>query len=215
MRFVFFGPPGAGKGTMAVEASSEFSLPHVSTGDLFRSAIRKRTPLGLYVKTIIDAGSLVPDQATIDLVKERLAQPDARSGWLLDGFPRTIGQAQALSDFCPENWVIDLQVSDPVLISRLSGRRMCSGCSHSYHMVFKQPKIDGVCDACGSPLYIRDDDREASVRNRLLEYRSLTEPLVDYYREKGNLVMVNGEGDPKAVWASLKQIMLDLHALKH
>lgn len=212
MRFVIFGPPGAGKGTMAVEASAAYGLPHVSTGDLFRVAIRKGSALGLYVKGIIDAGSLVPDEATIDLVKERLARPDAAKGWLLDGFPRTIGQARALGDFCPEDWVIDLEVPDTVIVERLSGRRMCSGCAHSFHLKFKPPKKEGLCDACGSPLYVRDDDREESVRNRLVAYRTLTAPLVDHYRDKGNLVPVNGNGTPEAVWARLKLVMDELAA---
>lgn len=210
MRFVFFGAPGAGKGTMAVEASREFHLPHVSTGEIFRAAIRDGTALGLKVKAIIDAGGLVPDETTIQLIQERLAQPDAAGGWLLDGFPRTLAQAEALVALCPEKWVIDLEVSDATVIRRLSGRRMCSKCPHSYHVSLKPPKVPGVCDACGAPLYVRDDDREESVRNRLVAYRTQTAPLVDYYRARGTLVPVNGEGDAASVWKVLRGIMEDL-----
>ncbi len=210
MRFVFFGAPGAGKGTMAVEASAEFGLPHVSTGEIFRAAIRDATPLGLRVKAVIEAGGLVTDDITIQLIQERLALPDASRGWLLDGFPRTLPQARALAGLCPEDWVIDLEVSDARVIQRLSGRRNCSKCSHSYHVTLKPPLVEGVCDACGSPLYVRDDDREESVRNRLVAYRTQTAPLVDYYRTRGTLVPVDGEGDAASVWAALKVIMTRL-----
>lgn len=210
MRFVFFGPPGAGKGTMAVEASETFFLPHISTGEIFRTAMKNHTELGEKVKAIIDNGCLVPDDITIEMVRERLTEEDALKGWFLDGFPRTIPQAEALDKFLPEDWVIDLEVSDNVIIERLSGRRMCTSCSHSYHINFKPPKKEGICNACGSPLYIRDDDREESVKNRIREYRSQTEPLIEYYRNKGNLVPINGEPKASEVWAKLKLIMKDL-----
>ena len=207
MRFVFFGAPGAGKGTLAVKASIEFGLPHVSTGDLFRVAISEGSELGKKVKTLIDDGNLVPDELTNAMVFERLALPDAKDGWLLDGFPRTIPQAQALSDRYPADMVLDIEVGDPTIIERLAGRRMCSGCSRSYHTVFVPPRNEGLCDACGSKLYVRPDDHEDAVRQRLVSYRKKTEPLIAYYRDRNKLVSIRGEGSTDKVWNELKTIM--------
>jgi len=209
MRFVFFGAPGAGKGTLAVKASIEFKLPHVSTGDLFRAAVSEGNELGNKVKALIDDGNLVPDELTNAVVFERLALPDARDGWLLDGFPRTIPQAQALSDRYPVDVVLDIEVSDAAIIERLAGRRMCRGCSRSYHTSFVPPKKEDVCDACGSELYIRPDDHEDAVRQRLVSYRKKTEPLIEYYRRKHKLVSIRGEGSTDAVWNDLRAIMAE------
>ncbi len=207
MRFVFFGAPGAGKGTLAVKASSEFGLPHVSTGDLFRLAISEGTELGKKVKALIDDGNLVPDELTNAMVFESLALPDARGGWLLDGFPRTIPQAQALSERYPADLVLDIEVGDTTIIERLAGRRMCRGCSRSYHTAFVPPRKEGICDSCGSELYIRPDDHEDAVRQRLVSYRKKTEPLIEYYRKKNKLVAISGEGSTEKVWDELRTIM--------
>ncbi len=212
MKFVFFGAPGAGKGTMAARAATAFGLPHISTGEIFRGAMRAGTPLGLQVKAVIESGGLVSDELTIGLVRERLAQPDAAKGWLLDGFPRTIAQAEALASFCPEDHVIDLEVSDAKVVERLSGRRMCRGCGRSYHTRFMPPSKPGLCDDCGGELYVRDDDREESVRVRLENYRVQTAPLVSYYKARGTLVPVDGEGAADAVWSVLQVVMNGLIA---
>lgn len=212
MKFVFFGAPGAGKGTMASRASAAFGLPHISTGEIFRAAMRAGTPLGLKVKSVIESGGLVSDELTVGLVKERLAESDAQKGWLLDGFPRTIAQAEALDSFCPEDIVIDLEVSDAKVIERLSGRRMCKTCGRIYHASFMPPKAPDTCDDCGTELYTRDDDREEAVRTRLENYRRQTSPLEAYYAARGTLVKVDGEGDADSVWLVLKKVMETLIA---
>lgn len=207
MKFVFFGAPGAGKGTMAARAAAAFGLPHISTGEIFRGAMREGTPLGLKVKALIESGGLVSDELTIDLVRQRLAQPDAARGWLLDGFPRTIPQAKALVSFNPEDYVIDLTVTDAKVLERLSGRRMCRGCGRSFHTVFMPPAKPGLCDDCGGELYIRNDDSVDSVRTRLENYRTQTAPLEAYYKDRGTLVSVDGEGLADDVWAVLVGVM--------
>jgi len=210
MKLVFFGAPGAGKGTMAARAATEFGLPHISTGEIFRAAMREGTPLGLKVKAVIDAGGLVSDELTVGLVRERLGQPDAAKGWLLDGFPRTMAQAQALAAFCPEDFVIDLEVTDAKVLERLSGRRMCRGCGRIFHATLMPPAKEGVCDGCGGQLYTRDDDKVEAVTVRLDNYRAQTLPLVDYYRGRGTLVPVPGEADADTVWAELRVILKGL-----
>ncbi len=207
MKFVFFGAPGAGKGTMAAKAAVAFGLPHISTGEIFRGAMREGTPLGLQVKALIESGGLVSDDLTISLVRERLAKPDASKGWLLDGFPRTIPQAKALVSFNPEDYVIDLTVTDAKVLERLSGRRMCRGCGRSFHTVFMPPVKPGLCDDCGGELYIRNDDSVDSVRTRLENYRTQTAPLEAYYKDRGTLVSVDGEGLADEVWAVLVGVM--------
>jgi adenylate kinase len=214
MKFVFFGAPGAGKGTMAAKAAVAFGLPHISTGEIFRGAMRDGTPLGLQVKALIESGGLVSDELTIGLVRERLAKPDAAKGWLLDGFPRTIPQAEALVSFNPEDYVIDLTVSDAKVLERLSGRRMCRGCGRSFHTVFMPSAKPGICDDCGGELYIRNDDSIDSVRTRLENYRTQTAPLENYYRTRGTLVSVDGEASADAVWAVLEKVMERLMAGK-
>ena len=210
MKFVFFGAPGVGKGTMSIRASQEFRLPHISTGNIFRAAIRDGTALGLAVKSIIEAGGLVPDDLTIKLVRERLAMPDVTGGWMLDGYPRTIPQAKALDADAAGYHVIDLEVPDPVIIERLSGRRMCLHCGRSFHLVFMPPAKAGICDQCGSTLSIRDDDCEDAIRNRLAAYRALTAPLVDFYRERGTMITISAENDADTVWNELRSVLAAL-----
>ena len=210
MKFVFFGAPGVGKGTMSIRAAQEFNVPHISTGNIFRAAIRDGTPLGITVKSIIEAGGLVSDDLTIKLVRERLAQPDVAQGWMLDGYPRTIPQAKALDADAAGYHVIDLEVPDPVIIERLSGRRMCLHCGRSYHLVHMPPKVSGICDQCGTALSLRDDDSVDAIRNRLAAYRKLTAPLVEFYRERGTMITISAENDADSVWKELQAVLATL-----
>jgi adenylate kinase len=167
------------------------TVPHISTGNIFRSAIAAKTPLGLKVKSVIDSGGLVDDETTIALVRERLAQDDAASGYILDGFPRTTAQAQALAGFSQVDKVVNFDIPDSGVIERLGGRRTCRGCGANFHTAFKRPSQEGVCDACGGELYTRDDDSEGAVKKRLEVYREQTAPLIDYYRKQGLLVDID------------------------
>ena len=191
MKLIFLGPPGAGKGTLATMAIDLLKVPHISTGAIFRSAIADQSPLGLKVKTIIDAGKLVDDDTTINLVKERLAQNDALNGYILDGFPRTIPQAQALAEFSAVDKVINLDISDSGVLDRLGGRRVCRGCGYNYHMVLAKPKAEGVCDYCNGEVYTRADDSPEAVQKRLEVYRAETAPLIDFYRQKNLLIDID------------------------
>jgi adenylate kinase len=191
MNLIFLGPPGAGKGTLAARAVDILKVPHISTGAIFRAAIAAKSPLGLKVKAILDAGTLVDDQTTIELVKERLAQDDAKTGYILDGFPRTIPQAEALAAFSTVDMVVNFDIPDTGVVERLSGRRVCRKCGVNYHVIFNKPKQETVCDACGGEVYTRDDDRPAAVQKRLQVYRDQTAPLIDFYRKKGVLVDVD------------------------
>jgi adenylate kinase len=191
MKLIFLGPPGAGKGTLAVKAVEILNIPQISTGSIFRAAIAEETPLGLKVKSIIDAGKLVDDETTIALVKERLAKDDVQKGYILDGFPRTIPQAQALAEFSTVDKVINFDIPDSGVLERLGGRRVCRKCGYNFHAVFNKPAKDGVCDHCDGEIYIRDDDRPEAVQKRLEVYRAQTAPLIDYYREKGLLLDID------------------------
>lgn len=175
------GPPGAGKGTAAARVAEEYQIPHISTGDLFRAAIKNETPLGLKVKSITEAGNLVPDELTIALVRERLEEDDTDGGFILDGFPRTIPQAEALDAFSNIAKVLNFTLDDEQIIERLSGRRVCRNCGATYHVKSMPPRKEGVCDLCGGELYTRKDDSVESIRNRLEVYRRQTLPLVEYY----------------------------------
>jgi adenylate kinase len=191
MKLIFLGPPGAGKGTLAVRAVEILNIPHISTGAIFRSAIAAQSPLGLKVKAIIDAGKLVDDETTIELVKERLARADVKSGYILDGFPRTIAQAEALAGFSAVDKVVNFDIPDSNVLERLGGRRVCRKCGHNFHIIFDKPKQEGVCDHCNGEVYIRDDDKPEAIQKRLEVYRAQTAPLIDFYRNKGSLVDVD------------------------
>lgn len=199
MKLIFLGPPGAGKGTLADLAVDELRLPHISTGDLFRAAVKDGTPLGLKVKDILASGGLVPDDLTIALVRERLAQPDAAKGWILDGFPRTIPQAEALEALEPADKAVNFDVPDDIVVDRLSTRRVCRACGKIYNVKGMPPMKEGVCDVCGGEVYTRDDDKESSIRTRLENYRKQTEPLIAWFGGRGKLVTIDGTGGPTAV----------------
>jgi adenylate kinase len=207
MKLIFLGPPGAGKGTLAAKAVDILKLPHISTGAIFRSAIAAKSPLGLKVKAIIDAGKLVDDDTTIELVKERLAQADAQNGYILDGFPRTIPQADSLAGFSTVDKVVNFDIPDPSVLERLGGRRVCRNCGINYHLVFNKPKQESVCDACGGEVYTRNDDREEAIAKRLEVYRDQTAPLIDFYRKKGLLVDVDARPPVDVVVENFKKAL--------
>lgn len=212
MRLLIMGPPGAGKGTQAVKIISEYKIPHISTGDMFRAAVAEGTKLGLEAKSYMDAGKLVPDEVTNGIVKERLMKPDTQNGFLLDGYPRTIVQGVALDEILHTlntkiDAVINVMVDDKILINRIIGRRICKSCGTTYHVTFNPPKIAGVCDRCGGELYQRKDDAEETVAQRLAVYNQQTKPLLDYYSAKGNLYNINGDQDIDVVFQEIKDIL--------
>jgi len=207
MKLIFLGPPGAGKGTLADKAVDFLKLPHISTGAIFRSAIAAQTPLGLKVKAIIDSGKLVDDDTTIALVKEYLSKDEVKNGYILDGFPRTIPQAEALAGFSAVDKVVNFDIPDSLVLERLGGRRVCRKCGHNFHMVFDKPKAEGVCDHCGGEVYTRDDDKAEAVQKRLEVYRAQTAPLIDYYRGKGLLVDVDAKPSVDKVVENFKQAL--------
>lgn len=209
---IFMGPPGAGKGTQAERIVSEFQIPHISTGDAFRLAMSQGTPLGIEAKGYVDKGLLVPDEITNGIVKERLAQQDCEKGFLLDGFPRTIAQAEALDEIVQSlgkkiEFVINLTVDRNLLLARLTGRRICKSCGATYHLVFNPPKQEGICDKCSGELYQRSDDTEEKVGTRLDEYLNKTAPLLDYYQKREILREVNGEQDIHAVTEQISSLL--------
>ena len=206
MNFIFLGPPGAGKGSLAVKAAAEYGIPHISTGDIFRAAIKNETPRGLKVKVIIDAGSLVSDEITCALVKERLEEPDAKNGFILDGFPRTIPQAEAFSAICTDVAVVNFQISDEAVIKRLSTRRVCKKCGANFNILTLPPKKEGVCDACSGELFQRDDDKQDSILHRMNVYREQTEPLIDFYRQQGQLTDIDGATQTPQLLDTFKQL---------
>ncbi len=212
MNILFMGPPGAGKGTQAERIVEQFGVPHISTGDAFRLAMKQGTPLGLKAKEYVDQGLLVPDEVTNGIVRDRLAEPDCSGGFLLDGFPRTIAQAEALDGMLNDmgrkiDHVINLKVDRSFLLARLTGRRICKSCGTTYHVVFNPPKQEGICDKCGGELYQRSDDTEEKVGTRLDEYTSKTAPLLKYYGDKGLLREVDGEKDIDAVTADIGSLL--------
>jgi adenylate kinase len=200
MRIVLVGPPGAGKGTQAAFLAKNLSIPHISTGDLFRANISQQTELGKLAKSYMDAGNLVPDEVTIAMAKDRMEQPDAENGFLLDGFPRNVSQAEALDELLETesmqlDAVLDLEVPEDEVVKRIAGRRVCRNESaHVFHVTYKPPAKDGVCDVCGGELYQRDDDSEETVRKRLEVYHTQTEPIIDYYKAQGLVVTISALG---------------------
>jgi len=197
MNLILLGPPGAGKGTQAKMLTETFGIPQISTGDILRAAVKEGTPLGKQAQAFMDDGKLVPDEVVIGIVTERLQEPDCNQGFILDGFPRTVAQADALQENLRElgkelDRVIALQVDTEALVERLTGRRTCKSCGRGYHVKFDPPAVEGRCDACGGELYQRDDDREETIRKRLEVYERQTAPLIDYYRNAGLLIEVDG-----------------------
>jgi adenylate kinase len=204
MRLILLGPPGAGKGTQAKDLVQKYGIPQISTGDILRKNLADKTPLGLEAKKFMDKGELVPDSVVVGIVKERLKEADCKKGYILDGFPRTVPQAEALDAALadmktPIDKVLSIEVPDTELVKRLGGRRTCRGCQAGYHVAFKPSKKEGVCDTCGGELYQRDDDKEEAIKNRLKVYQSSTAPLINYYKAKGLLAAVDGVGGMKDI----------------
>lgn len=200
MRLILVGPPGAGKGTQAVHLAAHFGIPHISTGDIFRTNIKGETELGKLAKLYMDAGNLVPDSVTNEMLKDRISHDDASNGFLLDGYPRNVGQAEFLADVLAAKSVsldaaLELLISHEEIIKRLSGRRTCPNCGASSHTTFDKPKVDGVCDNCGGELYQRDDDKVEVLTHRLNVYKEQTEPIIEYYRELGILKVISAVGN--------------------
>ena len=194
MKLILLGAPGAGKGTQAEFICEKLSIPTISTGNIIRAALKAETEMGLKAKEFIDAGQLVPDDVVIGIIKERLSEDDCNNGFILDGFPRTIPQAEALDEMGIEiDKVIDIEVPDEKIVLRMSGRRVCPACGNSYHLLYKKPEKDGICNACGAELIIRADDHPNTVKERLDVYHSQTEPLKDFYEKKGKLFIVEGQ----------------------
>ena len=212
MKLMIMGPPGAGKGTQAERMVKELAITHISTGDMFRAAIKAGTEMGKKAKEYMDKGQLVPDEVVVGMVGDRLSQPDCAKGFLLDGFPRTVAQADSLSKTITDlgiklNGVINIEVPRERLMARLTGRRVCKQCGASFHVIFNAPKQESVCDSCSGELYQRSDDNEETVSNRLNVYEAQTQPLIDYYKERGLLLNVNGDQDINLV---LKEVMVAL-----
>jgi adenylate kinase len=218
MNIVLFGPPGSGKGTQAKMLAESYGIPHISTGDMLREQLKRETNLGLEAKSYMEKGELVPDEILIGMIKERVAQPDCDSGFLLDGYPRTLPQAEALRRILRElrkelDLVLNIEVPDADLLKRLSGRRMCP-CGASYHLVFNPPKRAGICDRCGHELYQRADDREEAIMNRLQVYKRQTQPLIEYYTRADLMVRVNGAKEIPAVFAEITGVLDGLREKK-
>ncbi|TDM12864.1 adenylate kinase [Macrococcus lamae] len=215
MNIILMGLPGAGKGTQASEIIKKYPIPHISTGDMFRAAIKNGTALGNEAKSFMDKGELVPDEVTIGIVKERLAEEDAKKGFLLDGFPRTVEQAEALNDIMAESdrkieAVVNIEVQEEELMNRLTGRRICEVCGTAYHLVFNPPKVEGICDLDGGKLYQREDDNPETVANRLSVNIKQTKPLLDFYKSEGVLKNIDGSRDIKDVTTDVESILTNL-----
>ncbi|WP_096202118.1 adenylate kinase [Bacillus sp. FJAT-45350] len=217
MNLILMGLPGAGKGTQAEKMVNDFQIPHISTGDMFRAAIKGQTELGVKAKSFMDAGELVPDEVTIGIVRERLSQGDCEKGFLLDGFPRTVPQAEALEEILSSlgrkiDFVINVDVPEEILMDRLTGRRVSPTSGRTYHVIFNPPKVEGVCDEDGSELIQRDDDKPETVKKRLEVNVAQAQPLIDFYTEKGYLRNINGEQDINKVYEDIKQLLEGINA---
>ncbi|MCR5284183.1 MAG: adenylate kinase [Treponema sp.] len=204
--FIFLGPPGAGKGSLAVKVAEDYKIPHISTGDIFRANIKAQTPLGVKVKAIIDSGSLVSDELTFELVKDRLAQDDCKNGYILDGFPRTIPQAEMLEKLVSDVKVVNFEIKDEIVIRRLSTRRVCKACGANFNVLTLPPKVEGVCDKCGGELYQRDDDKQESILHRMDVYREQTEPLINFYKDKGKITNLDASIETDVLLGEFKKI---------
>ena len=212
MKIVMLGAPGAGKGTQAKKIADKYQIPHISTGDIFRANIKDGTELGKKAKTFMDAGKLVPDELTIDLLMDRISRPDCANGYVLDGFPRTIPQAESLEAALEKrgekiDYAINVEVPDENIIHRMSGRRACLNCGVTYHVVHIPTKVEGICDRCGSELVLRDDDKPETVKKRLDVYHEQTQPLIEFYSQRGVLVNVDGTRDMEVVFADIVEIL--------
>ena len=212
MKIIMLGAPGAGKGTQAKMIADKYGVPHVSTGDIFRANIKNGTELGMEAKKYMDQGLLVPDELTVKILLDRVSQPDCKSGYVLDGFPRTIPQAEVLDKALAElgesiDYAIDVDVPDENIVKRMSGRRACVSCGATYHVVHVPPKKEGICDRCGSELILRDDDKPETVKNRLDVYHKQTQPLIDFYTKKGVLKTVDGTVDMQDVFKAIVAIL--------
>lgn len=212
MKIVLLGAPGAGKGTQAKKIAEKFDIPHISTGDIFRENIKNQTQLGKKAKEYIDQGLLVPDELVLELIIDRLNEPDCKNGYVLDGFPRTIPQAIALDEALDKKndrikHAIDVDVPDEVIIRRMSGRRVCLNCGRTYHIETLRPKVEGICDYCGSKLVLREDDKQETVQKRLKVYHEQTQPLLDYYKKKGILYSVNGTKDIDDIYNEIINVL--------
>ena len=216
MNLILMGLPGAGKGTQAERIVEKYGIPHISTGDMFRAAIKEGTDLGLQAKSFMDKGDLVPDEVTIEIVRKRLSKEDCNQGFLLDGFPRMVAQAEALENIlaslCKEiDFVINIDVDKEILMERLTGRRICKSCGSTYHLIFNPSAVEGVCDRCGGESYQRTDDNAETVQNRLEVNQKQTMPLLDFYESRGYLRIVNGQQDIRKVFDDLDQLLGSLH----
>ena len=212
MKIIMLGAPGAGKGTQAKMIAEKYGIPHVSTGDIFRANIKNGTELGMEAKKYMDQGQLVPDELTVKILLDRVARDDCKNGYVLDGFPRTIPQAEVLDKALTElgdaiDFAIDVNVPDENIVKRMSGRRACVGCGATYHIVYNPTKVEGKCDTCGADLILRDDDKPETVLNRLKVYHEQTQPLIDFYTKKGVIAEVDGTKDMKDVFDAIVAIL--------
>ena len=212
MKIIMLGAPGAGKGTQAKKIAEKYQIPHISTGDIFRSNIKEGTELGMKAKAYKDQGGLVPDELTIGMLMDRIQKDDCKNGYVLDGFPRTIPQAESLTNALNErnqkiDYAVNVDVPDENIVNRMSGRRACLSCGATYHIVYKPSKVEGICDVCGDKLVLRDDDKPETVKKRLSVYHDQTQPLIDYYKEAGVLANVDGTQDMEKVFSDIVAVL--------
>lgn len=212
MKLIMLGAPGAGKGTQAKKIAQKYQIPHISTGDIFRANIKAGTELGLKAKSFMDQGQLVPDEVTIGMLLDRISQDDSKNGYVLDGFPRTIPQAESLTAALKErgekiDYAVNVDVPDENIVNRMSGRRACVGCGATYHIVYNAPAKENICDTCGEKLILRDDDKPETVQNRLHVYHEQTQPLIDYYKKEGVLVEVDGTQNMETVFQDIVAVL--------